>query len=304
MAETIATYTVPEHHVKMFTANLRNVITKGGGLVYPYVDQGSYVGDKIQVVNFIGPVEFIERTTKFADTKTVELEHTSRWISGSEYDVAVLVDRLDTLKMIYEPTSPYVERMRQAHERKRDEIIVSKFFATALTGKEASTSTAYKTANTVVDGGTGFTVAKLRSLRKLIKKRNVDLRTTKPMILINADCTDKLLGDTQVTSSDYAAVKALVSGEVNEFMGFMFINYEDNKGDATSGRGIPLSGNVRTSPVWMRDGMQYGSWQELVVVISPRPDKNNIKQLHATFTAGATRLDEDLVFGLAWDQTA
>ena len=46
--------------------------------------------------------------------------------------------------------------------------------------------------------------------------------------------------------------------------------------------------------------MHYGAWQELVITISNRPDKNNIKQIHGTFTAGATRLEEDKVFGLAW----
>lgn len=295
MAETIANYSVPEHHVKMFTSNVRNVITKMGGLLYPHVSQGSYSGEKVQVVNFIGPVEFIERTVRYADTKLTELEHTSRWIAGNEYDVAVLVDRLDTLKMIYEPTNPYVERMRQAHERKRDEIILNKFFADAQTGKEGTTLTSYKTANTVVDGGTGFTVAKLRSLRKLMKKRNLDLRTVKPLILVNSEATDDLLGETQATSSDYAAVKALVSGEVNSFMGFDFIPFEDY-----NGVGIPAVSTVRTSPVWLPDGMHYGAWQELVIVINNRPDKNNIKQIHATFTAGATRLEEDKVFGLAW----
>jgi len=54
----------------------------------------------------------------YADTKLTELEHTQRWISGIEYDAAILVDRLDTLKMIYDPTSPYVEQMRKGAARK------------------------------------------------------------------------------------------------------------------------------------------------------------------------------------------
>lgn len=295
MPETIASYSVPEHHIAMFTDNVRNVITKQGGLIYPYVTHGSYRGEKVQVVQFIGPVEFIERDTPYADTKLTELEHTSRWITGREFDVAVLIDRLDTLKMIYDPTSPYVERFRQAHERKRDTIIAEKFFAVAKSGKAGDVDVPYKTANTVVDGGTGFTLAKLRSLRKLMKKRLLDLRSIKPLILVNGEAVDDLLGETQVTSSDYAAVKALVDGEVNYFMGFQFIPYEDY-----NGVGIPAVSTVRTSPVWVPDGMHYGTWQDLVITISNRPDKNNIKQIHGTFTAGATRLEEDKVFGLAW----
>jgi hypothetical protein len=295
MAETVASYSIPQHHVAMFTSNVRNVITRNGGLIYPYVTHGSYSGEKVQVVNFIGPVEFIERDTPYSDTKLTELEHTSRWISGREFDVAVLVDRLDTLKMIYDPTNPYVERFRQAHERKRDDIIMDAFFAVAKTGKAGDVNVSYKAANTVPAAATGFTVAKLRSLRKLMKKRNLDLRSTKPLILVNGEAIDDLLGETQVISSDYAAVKALVEGEVSGFMGFTFIPFEDY-----NGRGIPIASTTRSSPAWVPDGMHYGAWQELVITISNRPDKNNIKQIHGTFTAGATRLEEDKVFAVDW----
>jgi|SRR6478736_6221813 hypothetical protein len=307
MPETIAQYSIPEAHVYMFTDNIRATIARAGGLVFPYVAHGSYSGERVQVVNFIGPVEFIIRDTVYSDTKLTELEHTSRWISGQEYDVAVLIDRLDTLKMIYDPTSPYVERFRQAHERRRDQIVVDAFFADAKAGKDANVTMSYKAANTVAVGSTGFTVAKLRSLRKLMKKRNLDLRSIKPGILINAEGIDDLLGDTNAagvgttTSSDYAAIKALVDGEINYFMGFNLIPYEDY-----NGRGIPYvagSTTVRHSPCWVPDGMQYGTWQDLTITISNRPDKNNIKQIHATFTAGAVRLEEDKVFALDWDES-
>jgi hypothetical protein len=295
MAETIATYSVPEHYVKLYTSNVRAALNRDGGLLKPYVSQGSYYGEKVQVVNFLGPVEFIERSTPYADTKLTELEHTQRWVSGIEYDCAILVDRLDTLKMIYDPTSPYVERMREAAARKNDEIIMDKFFAVAQTGKDGTVSSPYKTANTIVDGGTGFTIAKLRSLRKLMKKRHLNLRTMKPYVAVNAEAIDDLLGETQVGSSDYNAVKALVDGEVSMFMGFQFLPYED-----WNVKGIPLAATIRTSPAWVTDGMHYATWQDLTIRIDNRPDKNNIKQIHATFTAGATRLDEDKVFGLAW----
>jgi len=301
MPETVASYSIPEAHVYMFTDNVRNVITRAGGLIYPYVTHGSYTGERVQVVQFIGPVEFIERDTPYSDTKLTELEHTSRWIAGKEYDVAVLIDRLDTLKMIFDPTNPYVERFRQAHERKRDTICVDNFFSDAKGGKDAQVTYTYKAANTVADGGTGFTVAKLRSLRKLMKKRNLDLRTIKPLIMVNGEAIDDLLGETSppsTTSSDYAAVKALVDGEVSYFMGFQFIPFEDY-----NGAGIPWTNQasfIRHSPAWIPEGMHYGTWQDLVVTISNRPDKNNIKQIHATFTAGAVRLEEDKVFAVDW----
>lgn len=296
--ETLASYSVPEHYVKMYTANVQAALHKKGGILTGLVSRGSYKGEKAQVVNFIGQVEFIERDTPYSDTKLTELEHTQRWITGKEYDCAVLVDRLDMLKMIYDPTSPYVERFREGAARKMDEIIMSKFFADALTGKDSTTIVSFPAGNTIVHGGTGCTVAKLRSTRKLMKKRFVDVRTIRPYIAVTADQVDDLLGEVAVGSSDYNAVKPLVDGEVSSFMGFNFIPYEDN-GSYLNGRGIPAHNDgaqVRDCPVWVPDGMHFGMWEDLVITINNRPDKNNIKQIHGTFTAGGTRIQENQVF--------
>lgn len=299
MAETLATYSVPEHHVSMFTSNVQAALTKKGGLLGALVSSASYTGEKAQVVNFIGPVEFVERDTPYGDTKLSEVEHTQRWISGNEYDCAILIDRLDTLKMIYDPTSPYVARMQEAAARKMDEIIMASFFATAKTGKNGSTNTPFPNTQIVAHGGTRFTVAKLRAARKLFKKRHVDLRTMKPMVAVTSEQIDDLLGEVAVTSADYNAVKPLVDGEVSQFMGFVFIPYEDN-GTSAGGKGIPTESVagpavIRDCPAWVPDGMHFGLWDSLAIVIGPRPDKNNIKQAHATFTAGATRLEEQKV---------
>lgn len=299
MSETLASYTVPEHHVKMYTANVQAALAKQGGKLTGLVSKGSYVGEKAQVVNFIGPVEFIERDSPYGDTKLTQLEHTQRWITGREYDCAVLVDRLDTLKMIYDPTSPYVERFREAAARLQDRIIMQAFQADAKTGKDGTTTTAIKAANTVAHGDTGLTVAKLRSVKKLIKKRHIDTRMVRPYFAVTAEEIDDLLGEVAVGSSDYNAVKPLVDGEVSNFMGFVFIPYEDD-GDNLKGKSIPQytdSGSiVRKCPVWLMDGMHHGSWESLVITISNRADKNNIKQIHGTLTEAATRLDEDKVF--------
>lgn len=301
MAETIASYSVPEHHIKMYTANVQAALNKMGGLLMPYVTVGGYSGERAQVINFLGPVEFIERDSPYGDTQYTELEHTQRWIVGTEFDTAILVDRLDTLKMIYEPTSPYVERMREGAARKMDEIIMSKFFAAAKTGKDGNELTAFPNQDIIAHGGTRMSVAKLRAVRKLLKKRHVNLRTTMPYIGVTAEQIDDLLGEVAVGSFDYNAVKPLVDGEVSSFMGFTFVGYEDN-GSSANGRGIPTRNdggtNVRQCPVWVREGMHYGSWQGLTVNVSDLPTKNHIKQLHATFTSGATRVEEGRVMQL------
>lgn len=296
MAETIASYSVPDHHADMFTANVQAALAKVGGVLRPLVTQGNYKGEKIQVVDFIGPVIFVQRTTVYGDTKISEVEHTSRWITGNEYDCAILVDRLDTLKMIYDPTNPYVERMREAAARTEDNVIMSKFFATAKSGRDGTTDVAYASGNTVVHASAGMSVAKLRSMRKLIKKKLVDLRRMRPKIAVTATQIDDLLSETSVNSIDYNSVKPLVDGEVTQFMGFDFVPFEDDGLGGGIATHLDTGVTIRECPVWVPDGMHFGSWDALTIIINNRPDKNNIKQLHATMTIGATRLDEAKVF--------
>jgi len=286
MAETLATYTVPEHHVLMFTSNVQAALARVGGVLDPHVTHGAYTGDKVQAVNFLGPIAFTRREVRNADTVFVEPAHTQRWLRGFEYDAAILVDRLDTLKMIYDPTSPYVERIREGAAREYDVIIMNEFYAAAMTGTRGDSTTAFPSADEVLHGTTGLTVAKLRATRKLMKQRHVDLRAERPRMAIDAEGADDLLGEALVQSRDTNAVQPLVNGEPGAYMGFDFIPIEDIIPTRTD------SGTIVMAPTWVPSGMHRGTWQDLRTIIGPRADKNNITQIHCTFTGGGTRLEE------------
>lgn len=296
MADTVNNYPVTEAYKLLFTANVQAALFRKGGLLMPYISSATYSGEKAQVVNFLGPVFFVKRTSAYADTKATEPEHTQRWIAADDFDVAILVDRIDTLRTIYDPTNPYVERIREALARQQDDIIAASFFADARSGKNGATTVQFATAtqDTIAAGGVGLTFAKLRSLRKAMKRRFLDLRGERPMIAVTAQQTDDLLGETVVGSHDYNAVKPLVDGEVSSFMGFTFVPAE---GALSVANGLLNTGTqVRSCPAWVPSGMAYGDWQNLMITIGPRPDKNNITQIHACFSGGATRIEEGRVF--------
>src|SRR5262249_14683882 len=129
MADTVNNYPITESYKLMYTANVQAALARQPGLLYPVVSRAMYSGERAQIVNFLGPFYFTNRTAVNADTKAVEPEHTSRWIAADDYDVAMLIDRVDTLRTIYDPLNPYVERMREALGRLQDDIIMAAFFA-------------------------------------------------------------------------------------------------------------------------------------------------------------------------------
>lgn len=294
MADTVNNFPITEAYKLQFTANVQAALARKGGLLMPYVSSSNYSGEKAQVVNFLGPIFFKKRTSVYADTIATEPEHTQRWIMADDYDCAVLIDRVDTLRTIYDPTNPYVERMREALARLQDDIIAQAFFADARSGRNGASTVTFAAvaADTIAAGGVGLTFAKLRALRKAMKRRFLDLRAERPLIAVTAQQTDDLLGETVVGSHDYNMVKPLVDGEVSTFMGFTFIPAE---GALSVENGL-LTGGNRLCPAWVPSGMHFGDWQSFVLTVNQRPDKNNIPQLHGCFTAGATRVEEGRVF--------
>lgn len=296
MADTTNNFPITDAYKLQFTANVQAALFRKGGLLMPYISSATYSGEKAQVVNFLGPIFFTKRTTVYADTKATEPEHTQRWIMADDYDCAVLVDRVDTLRTIYDPTNPYVERMREALARLQDDTVAASFFADAKSGKNGASTTTFAAVagDTIASGGVGLTFAKLRSTRKAMKRRFLDLRTEQPLIAVTAQQIDDLLGETVVGSHDYNMVKPLVDGEVQRFMGFTFIPAEGAMSVDNGLLDTVLA--VRYCPAWVPSGMHFGDWQSLILTIGPRPDKNNITQIHASTSFGATRIEEGRVF--------
>jgi len=298
---TLNQFPISQHHIDMFTSNVEadiQLLPKG---LERFVTVGSYTGEQAQVVNFVGTVDFTEMTTRYSDTELSELSHTQRWIYPKDFDAGVMIDRIDQLRMLYDPTSPYVQAVSLGFGRKKDELIRDAFFSNGFSGKNGATSVQFDT-NNVIDVtvgssatpavATGLNIDKLRAARKKIKQNT---KADGPMdeeifMGVTAEQIDDLLGIKEIQSSDFAATKALVNGEVSRFLGITFVPWEgwgtrDDSGDT-----------IRELPVWVRSGMHWGNWEAgPSIVISPRPDKRNLPQIHANFTANAVRIREEKV---------
>ena len=97
-----------------------------------------------------------------------------------------------------------------------------------------------------------------------------------------------MLGLVEVTSSDYAAVKALVRGEVDSFMGFKFISYND----------VSLAAGIYDCYAVTKGSMYLASQKStggLRTEISRRADKNNATQIQLKFDKGVARMFDEAV---------
>lgn len=224
-----------------------------------------------------------QRTTRHADTPQIDTPHARRALDVLDYDWADLVDREDMVRTLNEMTNPYQMNAAMAMGRAMDDAIIAAATGTAYTGESGGTSETFDTTNYQIAAATaGLTIAKL-----ITAKRKLDAAENDPdeprFIVCKAKQIADLLGTTQVTSSDYNTVKALVAGQIDTFMGFKFIRSER----------ILASGANDRVLAFRKGALILGIGRDINAQIGPRSDKNYATQVFYSMTIGATRAVAD-----------
>lgn len=193
------------------------------------------------------------------------------------------IDPDDKLNWVSDPQAPLVQSVSAGIGRAMDEELASKAIGTAMTGEDGSTSTALPSSQIVAAASTGLTVAKLRNAKKILDENDVDGEGR--YIWVHSAQIDDLLGDSNVTSIDTNTVKALVNGDVNQFMGFTFVRAERLTNTTTT----------RHCVAFQKAGIGLAVWQEMVGRIDERQDAHYAKQIYFRMRFGASRLEEERV---------
>ena len=277
--------------VQQYSANVQMLSQQMGSRLRDAVRVESMTG-KNAFFDQVGVAVAQKRTTRHADTPQMDTPHARRRVSLVDYEYADLIDDQDKVRMLIDPTSSYAMAAAAAMGRAMDDEIIAAATGTAFTGETGSTSTALPAGQQIAAGGTDLTVAKLREAKKILDLSDVDPSIPR-YIACGPEQIDALLGDTNVTSSDFNTVKALVQGEVNQFMGFNFIM--TNR--------LAKSGNDRTCFAWCEDGLALAIGKDVNARIDERADKGYATQVYYCMSVGATRMEEDKVVQILCDES-
>jgi hypothetical protein len=284
--------------VEQYKGNVEHLVQQKGSRLRSAVSVETVVG-KNAFFEQIGSTAAQLRTSRHADTPRMDTPHARRRVSLEDYDWADLIDSEDRVRLLIDPQGPYATAASNALGRAIDSAIVSAADGTAFTGVAGGTSTSYDSSNTVdVQVGvspaadTGLNVGKLRAAKNVLDANEADDEDR--YCIINAKQLQNLLAETEVTSSDFATVKALVSGQVDSFLGFQFIRTELIGTDSNSDHKVLF---------WQKAGMKLAMGAEPTIKISERADKNHATQVFASMTIGATRMQEELVGYIECDPT-
>ena len=205
-----------------------------------------------------------------------------------DWNAAEYSDIFSQAKVNFDERSELVQVLGNAIGRRQDQLILDALTAATGTGTVS---------NDIGGTDTNLNVAKLRDAKRLLDRANVPPEGRH--IILHASGLASLLSETAVTSSDFNTVKALVSGEINTFLGFTF----HVMGDRTEG-GLIIDGSLdRTCFAFHKDAIGYAEG------IAPRTEVNYIPEktsflVNSVFSAGAIAIDAEGIVKITARETA
>jgi hypothetical protein len=263
--------------VQQYSANIQMLSQQMGSLLRDKVRVESVVG-KNAFFDQVGKVTAQLKTSRHSDTPQIDTPHSRRRVSLGDYEFADLIDQQDKVRLLIDPTSSYAQAAAMAMGRAMDDVIITAALGTAYTGETGTGTESVQTG--VVKGTTGLTVAKLISAKDLLDKADVDPSIPRH-VMCGPEQLGNLLGDSEVTSSDFNTVKALVQGELDTYLGFKF----------TVTNRLPKTGNDRTCIAYAEDGLLLGIGKDISARIDERADKSYATQVYYCQSIGATRME-------------
>ena len=290
--------------VNAYNSNINIKFQQKGSRLRPVVRIESQ-NSEFDFFDRIGPTEAVKVKNRHSDTPLISTPHDRRRNATEDYDWADLIDRKDKIRMLADPTSSYTTNAVYAFGRSMDKEIVRAAFGTAYSGKTGQTSIAFPASQQVAadywdttgSGNTNLTLDKLRKIRLMFDlEEAVDWDAAEELYMaVTAWQINSMLRSDKMTDIDTAAVKALVNGSIDTFMGIKFIRVHPSI--------LPKTGDIRSCPVWTRQGILLGVADEVMTDIGPRRDKRNSVQIYVCSSFGATRMWEEQVVKVLCDET-
>jgi hypothetical protein len=231
-------------------------------------------------------------TARIPQTDVTPLNVTYSQVTATmqDYNAAEYSDIFHQAKVNFDERQELVQVVSKAIGRRMDQLIID-----GLNGASSPSTVA----KTVVTSGSAtasnLNVGKLIAAKKALDAKNVGFDDRH--IIVHANNLSGLLGDERAISGDYAAVKALVSGEINTFLGFKF----HVLGDRDEG-GLPLSTNDRSVFAFHRSAIGMAVNMAQKTEINYVPEKTSFL-VNSMFSAGAVAIDDEGIVKITCDES-
>lgn len=219
------------------------------------------------------------------DVTPLNVTYSQVTVTLSDYIAAEYSDIFNQAKINFDERQELVQVVSKSIARRQDQLIID-----ALT----NSSTSLTVASSVGGANTNLNLDKLLSAKKQLDAKNVP--PTDRFVVIHANNLASLLDETEVKSSDFNTVKALVAGQVDTYLGFKFITV----GDRDEG-GLPLSSGDRKVYAFHKQAVGMAEGMGLTTRIDYIPEKTSYL-VASMFSAGAVAIDAEGIVEITCDE--
>ena len=230
-------------------------------------------------------------TARIPQTDVTPLNVTYSQVTATmqDYNAAEYSDIFHQAKVNFDERSELVQVVSKAIGRRMDQLIID-----GLNGASSPSTVAKTVVTSGSAAASNLNVGKLIAAKKALDAKNVGFDDRH--IIVHANNLSGLLGDERAISGDFATVKALVSGEINTFLGFMF----HVLGDRDEG-GLPLSTNDRSVFAFHRSAIGMAVNMAQKTEINYVPEKTSFL-VNSMFSAGAVAIDDEGIVKITCDE--
>lgn len=221
-----------------------------------------------------------------SDVVPMNVTNSNATATLSDWIAAEYTDVYDIEKMSYDERDELVKTVGGAIARRAEQLVID-----ALDSGANSTQVIENFGATAA----GLTVPKLRRAKKLLDAAGAPKEDR--YFLHDATALEQLLGSTQATSADFNTVRALVSGELDSFVGFKFIGFEDR----TEG-GIATTTNVTKNFAFHKDAIGLAVGLDMKTEMNYIPEKTSWL-INGMYSAGAVGIDDEGIYEVLTNQT-
>jgi hypothetical protein len=279
--------------VNKYRSNFIHLAQQKGSRLRNFVRVNEGVVGKADHFDRLGQTNAQKMTSRHADTPLISTPHSRRKVVMEDYNWADLVDKADQIKMLSDPGSEYMTAGVWAMGRTMDDLVLEAMTgnATSVSSADAASDVALPSAQKVVHGSAGMTIAKLRTARKILREADID-PDEELYLAISGDKMDDLFAEsgTPIINFDYNDTKPMVDGTIAKFFGFNIIHTERLNNDS--------DGNQQVM-AWAKSGVGLSIGQNIETKISERPDKNYSVQCYAQMSLGCVRVQDNHVVEIA-----
>lgn len=280
-----------EIYAQAYARNIMQLAQQKYSKLYPTVYMKPNVRGKTFFQDQIGEWSMQQKASRNVQTPNNDPNLARRMGIMVDYHDNRLLDRGDELRTISDPRSSYTIAAGSSLGRQIDDVVIDALGGTALSGETGSTAVTLPAGQIIVNGATGLTFEKVLQAKRILDDADVEMEDR--FFVSSPAGLEDLLAEPEATSSDYAAIKALVRGELDTWLGFKWI---------VSTR-LDVAANIRQCFAFQRYGVCTALASMPLVRTDERTDLSYSWQVYYELNIGAVRLEEERVVRVDIDES-